>query len=103
MAIANRSNPYQPDPSGGVLDVFDRLFVSTPAYRGEGQPPADGSGLRSLFASLIGSSQPAYRTAASTPTQPDDDGTPSDSCTDSVPVTVTGGDGAPLTIVIARD
>jgi hypothetical protein len=101
MASANRSNPYQPVPTGGALDVFDRLFDSTPLYRGDGQPRPQRGGLLAIFGGLLGTPTPAYRAAPAGDTE--DESSPSDSCTDSEPVTLTGGDGAPVTIVITRD
>jgi hypothetical protein len=100
MATANRSNPYQPVPTGGALDVFDRLFDATPMYRGDGQPLPQRGGLLAIFG-LLGAPTPAYRAAPVG--DPEDESTPSDSCTDSEPVTLTGSDGAPVTIVITRD
>jgi hypothetical protein len=107
MATANRSNPYQPVPAGGSLDVFDRLFVSTPAYRGDGQPARESGGLTAVIAGLFGSTQPVYRTAPRDPAEPcaacdGDNVNSSDSCTDASGTTPGMGD-APLTIVITRD
>ena len=107
MANANRSNSYQPVQAGGLLGLFGRLFVSTPAYRGEGQPqPQPGPG---VLGRLFGGAQPVYQTGSASPSGPDatsndvDEVDPSDPSTDSVPGVQPGCDGMPLTIVIARD
>jgi len=107
MANANRSS-YQPVPTGGLFGgLLGRASVATPAYRGERpvtQPKPQG--LCGLLTALF-SSTPAYKPAPtetpSAPSQGDPSQKDPSDPTDPVPGPVPGCDGAPLTIVIARD
>jgi hypothetical protein len=109
MAKNGSSTPYQPVQSGGILGFFQRLFVSTPAYRGDGQPQPRSGG---LFGGIFGG-QPAYKAAPPAPKQapiPECDPASCDQLPDEGETDSSTehsgcapGQSAPLTIVIARD
>lgn len=95
-----RYRPTQPGLTGGVFGFLGRLFVTTPAYRGEGQPQPHARG--GLLGGLFGGGTPVYRQA---PPEPAPSGEPTPG---SEPGESTAGDdpacpSGPLTIVIATD
>ncbi|MCA9675425.1 MAG: hypothetical protein KC464_10355 [Myxococcales bacterium] len=61
MANNGTTASYQAVTSGGLFGFLQRLFVATPTYRGDGQPPAQaGNG---LLGGLFGGGTPVYRQA----------------------------------------
>ncbi len=97
MANANRS-PYQPVSAGvGLLSFVQRLFVATPAYRGDGQPRPGGGGILGGFFS----GTPVYQT--SPPLKPSEAAQGESFDPKSDAGDVPDCDSGPLTIVIARD
>jgi hypothetical protein len=85
--------PYQANHGGGIFGFFSRLFVATPTYRGDGQPPPRGGG--GLLDRVLGGT-PAYRSAppmpvSDAPTEPES------------PAEETCESHGPITIVITPD
>lgn len=106
MAKNGSNTKYQPVASGGVLSVFQRLFVATPSYHGTGQAQPRSGG---LFGGVFGGT-PVYQTASAEKPLPayepacceqlPEQGESSDSSTETGCEPV---QSAPLTIVITRD
>ena len=99
MAKNGSHAPYQPTDSGGLFGFLQRLFVATPTYRGDGQPPSQRGG---LLGGLFGGGTPTYRQAPPAPE-------PADEPAEDVAASATrqtascNGQSGPLTIVIAPD
>ena len=97
--MASNNSTARPAASGGIFGFLQRLFVATPAYRGEAQPQPHSSG-GGLLAGLFGGGTPAYRQAPPVTEPVDESATYAASA---------GPDGPPscsssaLTIVITPD
>jgi hypothetical protein len=100
MAKNGSTAPYQASLAGGLFGFLGRLFVTTPAYRGDGQPqPQPGGG---VLGGVFGGGTPAYRPAPPEPPPVSEPATPAAPTEEDEPSACDGESGA-LTIVIARD
>ena len=96
----NSPTATRPTESGGIFGFLQRLFVATPAYRGDAQPqPHRGGG---LLGGLFGGGTPVYRQAPPVTEPVDESATYAASAGTEEPPSCNGPSSA-LTIVITPD